>query len=172
MTASDAWLLELDNSLAIAIGDHEMVEYARATATFPVPGAPKHCSQVFLWQNKLVPIMDVSIMRGHTNKRESDAFMGLVAYQQKAGEPLMHIALCINGLPQKINVEDEQARELPEELGDSPLLPVCLSCFEHDNRPVVVVDIAKLCSAEFGASINVSEDDVPQLREVISPLGL
>lgn len=172
MTASDAWLLELDDSLAIAIGDHEMVEYVRATTTFPVPGAPKYCSHVFLWQNKLVPIMDVSMMRGHTNKRASDGFMGLVAYQLKPGAPIMHIALYVNELPKKIQVDDEQVCELPEELDDGLVRQLCLSCFKHESQPVVIIDIARLCSAETGETLNVSVDFNPQLQEAITPVVL
>lgn len=149
MTASDAWLLVIDDSLLIAIGEHEMVEFINTPISFTVPGAPQYCDSVLFWQQKMAPIMDIPTLLGRTEPESRTTMMGLVAYQEKPGVAVKQLALHLKEAPQKIRVEDEQACDLPEEISDSLLAPICLSCFEHNNRAVVIIDIARLCSAEF-----------------------
>ena len=67
MTVSDAWLLECCDTFSIAVGDHEMVEFVHAPIRFAVAGSPEYCSRVLLWQDNLVPIMDIATLLGHSS---------------------------------------------------------------------------------------------------------
>ena len=155
MTSSDAWLLECRDSLSIAIAVHEMAEYVQAPIRFAVPGSPEYCSSVLLWQENLVPIMDIAALLGHPPAEEISP-MSVVTYQQQPGAPLQHLAISVTSAPEKIRVEDEQVCELPEELNTGVLMPVTLSCFTHDTRPVIILDIAGLCSAKFRDAANAA----------------
>ena len=154
MSVSDAWLLESNDLLSIAVGDHEMVEYLHGSACFPVPGAPSYCNHVLYWKNNLVPVMDLGVLLGRPAQGAS-AFMSLIAYQEQPGLALQYLALKVRTAPEKIRVEDAQVCELPADVNDGPLMPICLTCFNHEDRPVVILDIAGLCSAEFRDVINV-----------------
>jgi chemotaxis signal transduction protein len=70
-------------------------------------------------------------------------------YQDTPKTPLQHLALRVVAAPQKIRVDDEQACEIPDSLQSSILKQVCLTCFNYDGLTVMVLDIARLCSAEF-----------------------
>lgn len=155
MTSSDAWLLKCSDSLSIAVADHEMVEYVQAPIRFAVPGSPEYCSSVLLWQENLVPVMDIAVQPGHSAV-EMKTLMSIVAYQQQPGAPLQHLAISVTSVPEKIRVDDEQACELPEELNTSVLMPVTLLCFTHNARPVLVLDIAGLCSDKFRDAANAA----------------
>ncbi len=148
MTVSDAWLLETNHSLSIAIGDHEMVEYIHAPACFSVPGSPEYCNKVLSWQDNLVPVMDLGILLGQP-AIEVGSFTSLVAYQDQPRSPLQYLAIKVRSAPDKIRVDDSQVCELPKGNGADLLMPLCLSCFTHEGQPVVILDIARLCSAEF-----------------------
>lgn len=148
MTSSPAWLIECDDSLTIAVGEHEMTEYIQEQECYPVPGSPEHCSRVLVWQDNIVPVMDIGTLNGGAGEQVKP-FLCVLAYQQEPMAPLQHLALRVSSPPQRIQVEDEQACEFPDELISSVLRPVALSCFLHEQQPVIVVDIARLCSAEF-----------------------
>lgn len=153
MSVSDAWLLEPNDSLLMAIGDHEMVEFVQAVTSFPVPGSPDYCRSVVFWQNNLVPVIDMGVILGKP-ALDASAFVSLVAYQQQPGLPLQYLAIKVTTAPEKIRVDDAQVSEIPDELSNSLLMPVCYSCFTHRDRQVVILDIAGLCSAEFRDLVN------------------
>ncbi len=161
MTVSDAWLLELSDSISIATGDHEMVEYLPAPICFSVPGSPGYCSRVLSWQDKLVPVMDISMLLGQPTADESKTLISLVAYQIESRAPLQHLALRVSKAPEKIQVDDEQACELPEEMNTSLLMPIFLSCFTYAERTAIIFDFASLCSAEFRDLANPAQNLIP-----------
>jgi chemotaxis signal transduction protein len=156
MTVSEAWLLDCGNSLAIAVGDHEMAEYVQDRNFYSVPGSPGYCSSVLVWRNNIVPVMDLSALIFGAAGAQSNALVCMLNYQQEPSTPLQHLALRVVRTPQKIRVDDEHACELPEGLQSSVLGQVSLACFSYDGLPVLVLDIARLCSAEFRKLANAA----------------
>ena len=157
MSVSNAWLLEPNDFLSIAIGDYEMVEYLDGSTCFSVPGAPNYCNQILYWKNNLVPVMDLGVLLGKP-AQGSGAFMSLIAYQEQPGSALEYLALKVRTAPEKILVDDTQVCELPAEINEGLLMPLCLSCFRHADRSVVILNITSLCSAEFRDVVNLADD--------------
>ena len=157
MSISSAWLLEPNDLLSIAIGDHEMVEYVHVSVSFPVPGAPKYCNQVLYWKHNLVPVMDIGVLLGNPAQGAS-TFICLIAYQEQSGSVLQYVAVKVRTAPEKIRVDDSLVCDLPADINEGVLLPLCLSCFSHGGRPVVILDIAGLCSGEFRDLINAPNE--------------
>ena len=149
MTMSTAWLLECGGALALAVSDHEMAEYVEQRETWTVPGAPDYCSSVMVWQNSIVPVMDLRALQAGFAADSDKSHVCVLNYQQAPNLPLQQLAVCVTRAPQKIRVDDEQACEFPASLESGKLREVTLACFAHDELPVLIVDIASLCSAEF-----------------------
>ncbi|MDH5353389.1 MAG: chemotaxis protein CheW [Gammaproteobacteria bacterium] len=158
MTVSNAWLLEASDSLSIAISDAEMVEYVQVPVSFTVPGAPNYCNQILYWQSHLVPVMDLGRLLGFSADEEG-SLLSLIAYQTQPGTALQYMALKLKVAPRKIQVDDKQACELPEAISEGLLSSLCLSCFTHENRSVLILDIASLCSAKYRDQVNESKSD-------------
>lgn len=158
MSTSAAWLLQCGNSLSIAVGDHVMAEYVQQQNAYTVPGAPGYCSSVIVWQGHIVPVMDLEVLQGTkaSSNQQENPLLCILYYQSEPNTPLKHIALRVTGTPQKVLVADENACEVPESLQSSPLGQVNLACFNHDELPVMVVDITRLCSAEFRELANAA----------------
>ncbi|MGD8348858.1 MAG: chemotaxis protein CheW [Gammaproteobacteria bacterium] len=156
MSTSEAWLLDCGNSLAIAVGDHEMAEYVQERSFHRVPGSPGYCSSVLVWQNNIVPVMDLSALQYGPAGELENFFVCVLNYQEAPNSPIQHLALRVVRAPQKIRVDDEHACEIPDSLQSSVLKQVCLACFNHDELPVLVLDIARLCSAEFRTLANAA----------------
>jgi len=149
MSLSSAWLLQCGEDLSIAVGDREMVELVQGQSTHPVPGSPAHCSSVLVWQENIVPIMDLAVLyRGQGLDHES-SYLCLLNYQAAPHQPIQQVALRVTEAPERIQVDDGQFCDLSPELASSLFKPVTLSCFSHHANNVLILDIASLCSAEF-----------------------
>lgn len=157
MTTSKAWLLECGSSLAIAVGDHEMAEFVQQQGFYTVPGAPEYCSGVIVWQGNIVPVMDLATLHDPVAASRPDgSYLCILNYQSAPNTPLQYLAVGVTASPQKILVDDQHACELPDHLGTSVLGQVCLACFNRDELPVMILDIARLCSAEFREFANAA----------------
>ena len=168
MSSSNAWLLECGDVLTVAVSDHEIVECVHPERYYKVPGTPDYCSGVLAWQDKLVPVMDLAAALDGIPKTLLDtAFVCLLSYQLAPKQPLQYLALRINNTPQKILVDDEQVCEMPAEGFSALLKSVSLCAFSHQQLPVPILDIARLCSGEFRELAQANRDSlVPDLPAV------
>jgi chemotaxis signal transduction protein len=150
MSTNNAWLLECGDALTVAVSDHEIVEYVQPERYYSIPGTPDYCCSVLAWQDKLVPVMDMAaVLYGDHKARSEPLFACLLSYQLAPKQPLQYLALSISQAPKKIQVDDEQVCELPSDGISRLLASVSFCCFSHQQLPVAILDIAKLCSEEF-----------------------
>ena len=150
MSTSNAWLLKCDDALTVAVSDHEIVECVQPERYYSIPGTPDYCCSVLAWQDKLVPVMDMAAaLHGDHETQSEPLYVCLLSYQLAPKQPLQYLALRISQTPQKIQVDDEQVCELPPDGVSQLLASVSLCCFSHQQLPVAILDIAKLCSEEF-----------------------
>ena len=70
----------------------------------------------------------------------------ILSYQKKDHTPLEYIAFRLSSAPEKIQVNDDDACELPNEYPEK-LVPYTLSLFNYKNQITSIFDIAQLCSA-------------------------
>ena len=153
MTTSEAWLLECGDSLSIAVGDHEMVEYIQGPFCYSVPVSPAYCDSVLLWQDKFVPVMDIAAVFDKPVD-QANSVICLLNYQPEPNTALLQLAIRVNKAPEKVTVDDAHACETPDLIKNSPLNQIILSSFVLEDTEVVVIDITKLCSAEFRDLVN------------------
>jgi chemotaxis signal transduction protein len=149
MSSGNAWLLECSSQLTVAVSDHEIIECIQSQREYPVPLAPHYCNSVVAWQNRLVPVMDLALAIGAGDSDVPSSIVCLLNYQQAPRQPLQQLALRVGKTPEKIYVDDAQAAEPSDDPAHRLLDPVALSCFLHGRQTVAVIDIAKLCAAEF-----------------------
>lgn len=149
MNASDAWLLECGEALSIAVSDRQMVELLQAEHCHHVPGAPYYCSRVLLRNDNLIPVMDIEALCQGRAAEWLDSYLCLLNYREAANSPLQQLAVRVRRVPERIQVNDALICELPQDLDSSLLKPLALSCFTHQGKPVLILDIANLCSAGF-----------------------
>ena len=151
MSTSEAWLLECGNSLSIAVGDHEMLELLHAQRCDPVAQAPAFCAEELQRHDGTVPVMDLEMLYREDAASRDASYLCLLYYQQAPGQPLQQVALKVERAPERIRVDDAQFCEFPREHENCALRSVTLSCFTHDAKPVLIVDLSGLCSSEFRA---------------------
>jgi chemotaxis signal transduction protein len=138
----NAWLLDFGDACYAAVGTRELLHLIDAPSTFPVPCTPEYCSRVVLWQERLLPVMDISARIG--SRPRTAPFLAVIGYQQQRGEYPHFGALLLASPPKQLAVSDEQACRLPD--GKENWRELAISCFEYQGSPVPVLNLCRLFS--------------------------
>ncbi|MGC1953872.1 MAG: chemotaxis protein CheW [Gammaproteobacteria bacterium] len=150
MAAANAWVLTLGGNLRVAVGEFEMTHVIPdLPVRVEIPKAPSYCRHVTIWQQRIVPIMDLA-RRLHgdvalaCSAASISTFMAVVAHQ--AEEKAQYGALLLSCVPVRVRVDDDQACDLP---GPVPgWRELALSCFKHQvYGPIPVLDLQRIFSS-------------------------
>ncbi len=141
---ASARLLEYRRGGFVAFPPHTTVALVDSPPVVAVPGAPYYCVGLMAWQDRQLPLIDLNtLLRAYPGGEAPPTGHVLVlAYQREPNQPLEYGAVCARSLVHLVEVTDDRACELPD---DSDLWPwIARSCFEHQGRPVPVLDTARL----------------------------
>lgn len=147
-----AWLLECAPGYQIAVGTQVVQEYLVATTNFDVPVAPRHCNQLILWREQLIPLFDLRQLHDQ-NPARTDAVANtfgiiVLAYQREPGLALEYLALNLYAEPEKIMVDDGDATTWPNDYPQA-LRGLVRALIARGDGVVSVVDLAALASARY-----------------------
>ena len=140
MSGANAWMLDFGGSLRAAVGARELLHLVDAPATFAVPCTPEYCHHVVLWQERLLPVMDIAVRLGAAPR--TAPFLAVVGYQRQRNEYPEFGALMLASPPRQLAVSDEQACRLTDE--GSSWRELAISCFEHQGAPVPVLNLNRI----------------------------
>ena len=149
MPRMNAWLLDFGGSCQAAVGLRELLHLVDTPASFAVPCTPAYCRRVVLWQERLLPVMDIAVRLGSASP--AAPFLAVVGYQRQRGEHPQFGALPLASPPRQLAVTDDQACRLPEENG--AWRELAISCFEHQGVPIPVLNLNRI----FGSTKNPRE---------------
>lgn len=144
MAEASAWLLALDAEVRAAVGARELIHLVQFPTVFEIPDAPPHCRQVLLWQEEIVPVMDVAAwLRGGRAGAAPPPLAGIFAYQATP-ESVAYGALPLLVTPLRRRVSDDQACALPER--PAGWSRIALSCFSDGDWKVPILNLRYLFS--------------------------
>ncbi len=149
MSRSEAWLLACDDSLSIAVGDHEMVELLPNDPLRRAAGSVDGIADTVEWQQTRLPVLELG---APPNRAGTDTipYYCVLNYQPASGMPLRQVAIRVTRAPERIDVDDARVCEIPRGLETARLRRAILSCFVHREQAVLVLDIAALCADDPG----------------------
>lgn len=129
---ANAWIISITDTLSAAVGEFELIHLLPDNPVlFTVPRSPAYCQQVFVWQNKIIPVMNLAKRFGLENQSaiNSPVIASIFAYRaENTGLP-EYGALLLTTTPHRSEVSDEQACQLPTEL--SSWTHYVRSCFQE-----------------------------------------
>lgn len=138
-------MLALDDRLRAAVGERELIHMIEAPTLLEVPLSPYYCRQAILWNNLLLPAMDLAAWlwrRGQPTWQERK-LAGVVAYQPRMDETEYGVLL-LRDIPERVQVSDTQACKLPEQ--PSGWHDLAISCFLDAETPVPILDLPLIFS--------------------------
>ena len=135
-----AWLLQYAPKQFVAIGIHLVQEILYNAELFSLPFAPKHCCNLFYWDNSLVPLFDLNQFINDQDNKHDEIIV--IAFEQ--ANQIAYGSLSLLSKPKLIQVNDSQHCQLPT--SSSIWKHISLSCFLHGESKVPILDVAKLFS--------------------------
>jgi len=142
---STAWILALDDRLRAAVGERELIHLIEAPTLLEVPLSPYYCRRAILWNNLLLPAMDLAAwLRGREQPAQQERKLaGVVAYQPQMGAAEYGVLL-LSDIPARTHVSDTQACKLPEQ--PTGWRDLAISCFLDAETPVPILDLPLIFS--------------------------
>ncbi|NJN45168.1 MAG: hypothetical protein HC808_00150 [Candidatus Competibacteraceae bacterium] len=150
MAETTAWLLDLDSDLVAAVGEREMIHVIQAPVLFEVPSSPRYCRNVLVWQDNILPIMDIAAWLKKLPGRQVCPVAGIFAYQTQPDWDIQYGALMLTATPSRTRVNDNQACTLPDQPAGWKTL--ALSCFTEVERNIPILDLPTLFSGRLLSS--------------------
>ena len=140
-----AWILTDSSGYSFAVSEVEMVEYLIDPVTMPIPLTPSYCKSVMPWRDDLLPVFHYHhLFRSYANR--NNKHVGVLAYQERAGEALRYVAVALNQAPSRVEVTDEKSRKLPNVYIKPIYQPLVRSVFQHNGISIPVIDVTYLTS--------------------------
>lgn len=141
-TGVTTWLLSLDHNLNVAIGEFEFVHIVDQPEYIAIPQAPEHCKHVILWNENIVPVINLSSwIYGH-EKSEDYGVIAILIYKNVDGK-LLYGGIKMLDMPMLDKVKNDQGCALPENV--NKWKEISLSSFKQSNGNVVpILDVPAL----------------------------
>lgn len=147
---SQAWLLDVGLDCELALGGRELLQLIDAPSLLTVPLAPAYCRQVVVWQERLLPVLDLSLRRRIASEvtpvaHAAPSVLAVVAYTALGSQQIEVGALCLQAPPRKVEVSNLDAISTAEQVekiaawGD-----LAISGFMHQGRAIAILNLGKV----------------------------
>jgi chemotaxis signal transduction protein len=142
---SAAWVLKLGEGLRAAVGALEMQHLLAAPRLFEIPGSPFHCRHVLIWENELLPVMDLHALLAGRPIPQQNPLIGVVGYAHAQSGGVQLGSLLLPSIPTRVFVRDDQASELPA--SELNWRAVAISCFaDEEGNAIPILDLSRVFS--------------------------
>ena len=158
------WLLEIQGAKYVAVGERELIHILpEPPALRRVPRAPRHACHVMVWQERILPVIDVAVLCNEAGVFEplTKSMVGVVAFRStgggkaKAGDrkSIGMGALLLQSVPRRLETEETRPCDLPEHL--QPLAKWSLSCLDHPEYGALpILNLSMLFSVTQGLAMD------------------
>ena len=159
MPSSAAWVLDLGAGLQAATGPLETLHVVHQPTAYLVPGSPFYCQRVLVWEDQILPMMELAPWlygAAHSEADQNNIIAVIVAYQDQPQQEPNYGALRLADLPRQINVDDEHACPLP----DTPegWSSIASACFEYQQWALPILDLATIFSSRLNHQEEAASD--------------
>lgn len=137
---STAWMLALDDQHRAAVGERELIHLVERPTLLEVPLSPYYCRQAMLWNDLLLPTLDLAAWLHGQVGDSHQKLTGIVAYH--SGQNVSYGALLLADIPERVQINDSQACPLPEYPSNWDQLAI--SCFRRGEKPIPILDLPYL----------------------------
>lgn len=150
MSGATAWVIQLDHQMTAAVGQTELIHIVDTPEFYEIPKAPTYCDHVILWNNRIVPVMDLSAWLNDSTVVYRRSLVAIAVYRDQNNE-LKYGGIHLSETPAMETVNNEQACALP--LTSSKWRHISISCFRSsDNNPVPILDVPTIFSTALAES--------------------
>ncbi|VAW64533.1 hypothetical protein MNBD_GAMMA09-928 [hydrothermal vent metagenome] len=146
MKGAPAWILEIDTSVSVAVGKHEIVHIVDHTDLVPIAQAPEHCKFVTIWENKLIPVFNIAhwLISDKPQKKQPEYhnIIAIMVFKADNGD-MAYGGIHLKSPPSLENISNTQQCELPD--NSEKWKSISLSCFKSsDDQSIPILNTHSL----------------------------
>jgi len=146
MSNVDAWLMQIDDFSRVAIGQLELIHIIASPEYIEVPKAPEYCQRVIVWNDEIIPVIDISILMDHAIPCFHQNAIAVVIYHDENNQVLKYGGIQLFDTPVLAKVSNTQA-VIRADMQDR-WEAVALSCFKDEEDELIpVLDLKRLFSS-------------------------
>lgn len=143
--SAEAWLLSFDNELSAAIGGRDLQHIAHLPPTFTIPFCPFYCDRVLIWNERLLPVIDLASWLTDGKQTCRSDLVGIVVYLEHGAHTPNYAGLRILSAPKRLQVHDNQACRFPQHM--RRWSNIAASCFSYESDKLIpILDLRKIFS--------------------------
>lgn len=151
MSKAAAWVMNIDETLFASVSQMELVHIVNNPSYTSIPGSPEHCQNVIIWNDNILPVMDLSRLLKKTNSSTKRDVVAVIIFRDNNDE-IHYGGIILAKSPNLEFVNNEQICTLPD--NTDSLRDVSLSCFESkDGHKVPILDITRIFSRDCSLSV-------------------
>jgi hypothetical protein len=143
-----SWIIPITSSHSVAVGEFELVHILPdQPVLFDIVQSPAYCHQVLIWQDRIVPVLDIVsrfglIDESHTDK--TNALIGICAYTPKQSVDFQYGALLMSNTPYHYEVSNEQSCDLPTDFIPWGYFLSSCFCIQRTQQVIPVLRLERL----------------------------
>jgi len=151
MSKAAAWIMNVDKDLYVSVSQLELVHILDKPLCMRIPQAPSYCNSTLIWNDNLLPVMDISRLLGHQARNRAHDVVAVTLYKDRNGKHQY------GGIRQMVSPEleyvtNDQICPLPGHFNG--LRPATVSCFfSEKGQSVPILDMSSLFSLDYAETL-------------------
>ena len=142
MRKAAAWVMKVDQSLYVSVSQMELVHIINTPRSINVPQAPNFCQDVIIWNDNILPVVDLSVLGNQSGNKSTGAVIAVIIYRSMNDE-IHYGGIVLTDSPELEQVDNSQMCQLPEHAKD--LHTFSISCFRSKaGNEVPILDMSKI----------------------------
>ena len=139
-----AWLLQVDRLINVAVGQFELLHIVDEPDYISIPQAPEYCSHVILWNDNIVPVVNLATWASGSLQDCSSGAVAILVYKDSQ-DNFSYGGIKLDHTPTKERVRNDQFSQLTVE--QEKWRTISLSCFKTNSGELVpILDVYRLFS--------------------------
>ena len=143
MSEAAAWLMQIDRLTRVAVGQLELIHIISSPEYIEVPKAPGYCQRIVVWNNKIIPVVDISMLVAGTSAFYQNNAVAVALYKDPGSDEIKYGGIQLTDMPllEKITNEQGVARSDLSSMWH----PYAVSGFKSAEKEIVpIIDIRQL----------------------------
>ena len=134
--------MKVDELLHVSVSQMELVHIINTPCVINVPQAPKFCQDVIIWNDNILPVVDLSALSNHSASKSTGNVIAVIIYRDVNAE-IQYGGVVLTDSPELEQVDNSQLCQLPEHARD--LRTFSLSCFKSKaGNEVPILDMGRI----------------------------
>jgi len=137
--------MQVDRVSRVAVGQLELIHIIAQPSYIEIPKAPDYCKRVVVWNNKVIPVLDLSMLVNKTSAYYQHNAVAVAMYVNGSEKQVQYGGIQLIDMPVLDTVSNEQ--KIVESELSVRWKPISISGYRSKDREIIpILDVQKIFS--------------------------